>query len=52
MDEIKETEVQGMTDTQAKMLIESIKIIAEKSETKEEFPKELDRIQNISPKQK
>lgn len=39
------SEVKRMTDKQSQMLLEAIKIIAEKSETKEEFLKELDRIQ-------
>ena len=44
MDKTK-SEVQRMTDRQSQMLLEAIKVIAEKSETKEEFLKELDRIQ-------
>lgn len=40
-------EVDEMTNTQ--ILIEAIRIIAEKSETKEEFLKELDRLQKEKP---
>lgn len=40
-------EVDEMTNTQ--ILIEAIRIIAEKSETKEEFLKELDRLQIEKP---
>ena len=46
MDEIK-NEVDEMTNTQ--ILIEAIRIIAEKSDTKEEFLKELDRLQKERP---
>ena len=38
-------EVQHMTDKQAQMLLEAIKIIAEKSKSKEEFLEALQRIQ-------
>lgn len=40
-------EVEEMTNEQ--ILIEAIRIIAEKSETKEEFLKELDRLQKEKP---
>lgn len=39
------SEVMQMTDKQTQMFLEAIKVIAEKSESKEEFLKELDRIQ-------
>lgn len=41
------TEVDNMT--YAQILIEAIRIIAEKSKTKEEFLKELDRLQKERP---
>lgn len=43
-------EVNRMTDKQTQMFIEAIKVIAEKSESKEEFLKELDRIQSQGKK--
>ena len=43
-------EVKQMTDNQAQMLIEAIKVVAEKSQSKEEFLKELDRIQSKGKK--
>lgn len=46
MDEIL-NEVDEMTNMQ--ILIEAIRIIAEKSNTKEEFLKELDRLQKERP---
>lgn len=42
-------EVEEMTNMQ--ILIEAIRIIAEKSETKEEFLKELERLQKEKPQQ-
>lgn len=47
MEKSKAIEVEGMSNEQTKMLLEAIKIIAEKSESKEDFLKELERIQNI-----
>lgn len=44
MDKIDSTEVQTMTNEQFQIFIEAIQIIAEKSETKEEFLKELERL--------
>ena len=38
-------EVNGMTDKQSQMLLEAIKIIAEKAETKEEVEEAIERIQ-------
>lgn len=38
-------EVMRMTDRQAQMFLEAIKVIAEKSESKDEYLKALDRIQ-------
>lgn len=46
-----ENEVQQMTNEQTHILIEAIKIIAEKSETKEEFLEELNRLQQIKKPQ-
>lgn len=46
-----ENEVQQMTNEQTHILIEAIKIIAEKSKTKEEFLEELDRLQQIKKPQ-
>ena len=47
-----EKEVQEMTNEQTHILIEAIKIIAEKSKNKKEFLKELDRLQKIKAKEK
>lgn len=44
-------EVENMTNEQTHILLEAIKIIAEKSETKDEFLKELDRLQQIKKPQ-
>ena len=41
------SEVKRMTNEQTHILIEAIKIIAEKSETKQEFLEELERLQKI-----
>lgn len=38
-------EVNGMTDKQSQMLLEAIKIIAERAETKEEVEEAINRIQ-------
>ena len=46
-----ETEVQEMTNEQTQILLEAIKIIAEKSKTKEEFLAELKKLQDISKPQ-
>ena len=42
-----ETEVNNMTNEQTQILLEAIKIIAEKSQTKDEFLKELGKLQEI-----
>lgn len=42
----KDNEVNGMTDKQSQMLLEAIKIIAEKAETKEEVIQAIEEIQN------
>lgn len=47
MDEIIRNEVDEMTNME--ILIEAIKIIAEKSETKQEFIEELERLQKKKP---
>ncbi len=44
-------EVNQMTNEQTHILIEAIKIIAEKSKTKDELLKELDRLQEIKKPQ-
>lgn len=44
---INKNEVQRMTNKQSAALIEAIKIIVEKSETKEEAKNALDRIQSV-----
>ena len=41
----KDYEVVRMTDKQSRMLLEAIKIIAERAETKEEIIEAIDRIQ-------
>lgn len=47
VDEIIRNEVDEMTNME--ILIEAIKIIAEKSETKQEFIEELERLQKKKP---
>lgn len=46
----KDIEVHGMTDKQSQMLLEAIKIIAEKAETKEEIKEAIERIQEKGKK--
>lgn len=41
----KGNEVKTMTDKQAQMLLEAIKIVAEKAETKEEVIEAIERVQ-------
>jgi hypothetical protein len=47
----KKTEVQAMTNEQTQILLEAIKIIAEKSESREDFLTELNRLQAIKKPQ-
>ena len=44
---IKENEVNGMTNNEACALVEAIRIITEKSETLDEVKNALDRIQDV-----
>ena len=51
VDETKKVEETGMSNEQTHILLEAIKIIAEKSEDKEEFLKLMERLQNAKKPQ-